>query len=94
VYLVTSVPQTFNLFGCFGAGLVPEKQVFLKRPGIFFKMSCGKLPRIDFTGGTGIRFCDHYRVAIDPDRFSIAIMIAVTVSKPGSGYEMKIADRF
>jgi hypothetical protein len=37
---------------------------------------------------------DQNRIAIDPDWFLIAIMIAIAFSKPGSGYEMKIADRF
>jgi len=51
-------------------------------------------PEIDFTGRTGIRFCDQNRIAIDPDWFLIAIMIAITFSKSGSDCEMKIADRF
>jgi len=34
------------------------------------------------------------RIAIDPDWFLIAIMIAIAVLKSGSDYEMKIADRF
>ena len=37
---------------------------------------------------------DQNRIAIDPDWFLIAIMIAIAFSKPGSGCEMKIADRF
>jgi hypothetical protein len=47
-----------------------------------------------FTGRPGIRFCDQNRIAIDPDWFLIAIMIAIAVLKSGSDYEMKIADRF
>jgi hypothetical protein len=53
-----------------------------------------KHPWIDFTGRAGIRFSDQNRIAIDPDWFLIAIMIAIAVSKSGSGCEMKIADRF
>ena len=34
------------------------------------------------------------RIAIDPDWFLIAIMIAIAVLKSGSDCEMKIADRF
>jgi hypothetical protein len=49
---------------------------------------------IGFTGRTWIRFCDQNPIAIDPDLFLIAIMIAITVSKPGSNWEMKIVDRF
>jgi len=53
----------------------------------------GKYPWIDFTGRSLFRFCDQNRIAINPDWFSIAIMIAIAVSKSGSGYAMKIADR-
>jgi hypothetical protein len=37
-----------------------------------------------FTERTGIRFCDQNRIAIDPDWFLIAIMIAIAFSKSGS----------
>ena len=62
--------------------------------GISKKMFWRKHPWIDFTGRTGIRFCDQNRIAIYPERFSIAIMIAIAFSKSGSDCEMKIADRF
>jgi len=58
------------------------------------KLLCRKHPWIAFTGRTGIRFWDQNRIAIDPDWFLIAIMIAIAVSKSGSDCEMKIADRF
>ena len=45
---------------------------------------CRKHPRIDFTGKTGIRFCAQNRIAIDPDWFLIAIMVAFAFSKSGS----------
>jgi hypothetical protein len=48
----------------------------------------------DFHLKNAIRFCDQNRIAIDPDLFLIAIMIAITVSKSGSDCERKIADRF
>jgi hypothetical protein len=47
------------------------------------KLLCGNYPVIDFAGGTAIRFCDQNRIAIDPDWFLIAIMIAIAVSKSG-----------
>ena len=48
------------------------------------------------------RFCNQNRIAIDPDWFLIAIMIAIAVLKSGSDcemkieidFEIKIADRF
>jgi hypothetical protein len=43
--------------------------------------------------GSILRFCDQNRIAIDPDWFLIAIVIAIAFSKSGSGCEMKIADR-
>jgi hypothetical protein len=43
-----------------------------------------KQPEIDFTGRSAIRFCDQKLIAIDPDLFLIAIVIAITVLKPGS----------
>jgi hypothetical protein len=53
-----------------------------------------KHPWIDFTGRTGIRFCDQNRIAIDPDWFLIAITITIAFSKSGSDCKMKIANRF
>jgi hypothetical protein len=60
----------------------------------FLKMICRKPSWIDFSGRSGILFCDRNRIAIDPDLFLIAIMIAIAFSKSGSGCAMKIADRF
>jgi hypothetical protein len=51
-------------------------------------------PQIDFTGRTWTRFWDQNRIAIDPDWFLIAVMIAIAVLKSRSDCEMKIADRF
>jgi hypothetical protein len=51
-----------------------------------------KHPWIDFTGRTGIRFCDQNRIAIDPDWFLIAIAIAV--SKSGSNFTFRLYLRF
>jgi len=39
-------------------------------------------------GRTGIRFCDQNRIAIDPDWFLIAIVIAIAFSKSGPDYKM------
>jgi hypothetical protein len=47
-----------------------------------------KHPWIDFTGRIRIRYRDQNRIAIDPDWFSIAIVIAIACSKPGPGFEM------
>jgi hypothetical protein len=65
-----------------------------RRINCLFFLPCRKHSWIDFTGRTGIRFCAQNRIAIDPDWFLIAIMVAIAVSKSGSGCEMKIADRF
>jgi hypothetical protein len=62
--------------------------------GIFKISLCRKPLWIDFSGRTGIRFCDQNRIAIDPDWFSIGIMIANAKSKSGSDLKIKIADRF
>jgi len=48
--------------------------------------------------GSGIReksdpFCDQNRIAIDPDWFLIAIMIAIAFLKSVSDCKRKIADR-
>jgi hypothetical protein len=60
----------------------------------FLKILPGrKHPRMDFTGKTGIRFCAQNRIAIDPDWFYNAILIAIAVSESGSDSEIKIADR-
>ena len=45
---------------------------------------------IDFHMKIGIRFCDQNRIAIDPDWFLIAIVIAIAGSKSGSDCAMKI----
>jgi hypothetical protein len=52
-----------------------------------------KKTQIDFVGKTGIRFSHENRSAIFPERFLIAIVIAIAISKSGSDFQMKIADR-
>jgi hypothetical protein len=52
----------------------------IRYPQLIFLL-CRKQPWIDFTGRTGIRFSDQNRIAIDPDWFLIAIVIAIAISK-------------
>jgi hypothetical protein len=40
------------------------------------------------------RFSYENRIAIDPDRFLIGIVIAIAISKSGSDLQVEIADRF
>jgi hypothetical protein len=49
---------------------------------------CRSKSQIDFTGKIGIRLRNENRSLIFPERFSIAIVIAIAVSKPGPGCEM------
>jgi len=47
-----------------------------------------KHPGIGFFGKTGIRFSDQNRCSIFPERFLIAIMIAIAISKSLIDFKM------
>ena len=49
---------------------------------------------IDFSGKTGILFPDQNRSPVFPERFLIAIMIAIAVSKSLIDFRTKIGIRF
>jgi hypothetical protein len=64
--------------------LVVPKPVFDRDP------ICRRKLQIDFTGKIGIRLRNENRLLIFLERFSIAIVIAITFSKSGPDYEMML----
>jgi len=62
--------------------LVGPEPVFNRDP------ICRSKSQIDFIAKIGIRLRNENRSLIFPERFSIAIVIAIAVSKPGPGCEM------